>query len=146
VIPARDAFVQANFKAPSADEGTDLKVKARPSEGLSIKITRDVINEEVIAEVKSGRAFTLVDRDLTHNYSGTVRSQISTKDPGISSLRTEHYEKLCYANGLTVGSRGTGVISSDREQFVIHLKVNVDVNGRPYWEKSWLKTVPRHFT
>lgn len=144
VIPAREHSQQPTYEVPPPRRPSP-DVKAQPVGKPSLKITRDILNDEIVVELKTGRQFTLVDRDLTMTFSSTIRSHLSTKDPAISSVHSDNTEELHYASGLTIGSRGTGTISSNKKQFQIHLTVNVEVNGQRYFEKSWLKSVPRDF-
>jgi len=122
-------------------------VKAEPVGKPSIKIIRDTINEETIVEVVSPRRVsTLTDRQLTCTRSGAIQqARVSTKDPALASLSVESLFELQYDSGLNVSALGKGVVSSNRKQFFIHLDLNIEVNGEPYFKKSWLKTVPRNF-
>jgi hypothetical protein len=143
VIPLRESCDGPTFEAPP--QAPDLGVKARPGEEPSLIVSRNILKGEVTLEKKTAGGFSLVDRDLALGHWGIIRSQTSTENPAISSVFSDCYEEFRYAHGLTVGSRGTATISSTKTQFVLHLVVNVEVNGQPFFEKTWLKTVRRYF-
>lgn len=145
VIPPREPSKKPAFK--EALQRPIPNVKVEPAGQPALKITRDVINEETIVKVTSPQTmFTLTDRKLTCTRSGARQeARVSTKDPSLASLSAEWFLELRYDSGLTVSALGKGVISSNRKQFFINLHLNIEVNGRPYFEKSWLKSVPRNF-
>jgi putative CocE/NonD family hydrolase len=137
VVPEREHPHVAEFQAPD--------VKERPRARPSIKITRDLFGEEVIVEVERKRAYQMPGRDRPFRREGRHEARTSTRDPGISCVHTENYSENRYSNGVTVEARGTGTVSSNRKQFVLNLNVNITLNGRSFFDKTWLKTVPRHF-
>jgi hypothetical protein len=87
----------------------------------------------------------MVDRQLDYTDRLAVEARTSTRDPAISTEQSDCSIEVGYSNGLVVSARGMGAISINRKQFVVHLNLNVKVNGQEQFEKSWLKMVPRNY-
>jgi hypothetical protein len=86
-----------------------------------------------------------LDRDLTFKSASTTRARTSTEKPAISSIRADDSTELLYGSGLAINALGTGTVTSNSKQFVVHLVLDVRVNGKSFFSKTWLKTVPRYF-
>lgn len=142
VIPSTRSSKKPAFKVPSKELVPNVEVvPERPS----LKIIRDVTNKETIVEVAARSGFKLTDRGLSCKTERTRVSQVSLKDPSISSARGEYLVELRYSSGFTVSSRARGMVSSNKEQFLVNLSLNIEVNGQPYFERNWLKTYRRNF-
>jgi len=139
VLPAREAAQKPDLEPPPP------KVKTEPVWKPSIKIVRDIVNQETTVEVKGKRSTASTDGMVIREHGFCHVARTLTKDPAISSVRTENYTILHYSNGLTVRGIGTATVSSNKEQFLLSLDVDIEVNGMPFFKKSWLESVPRYF-
>ena len=145
VVPARESLQKPALDEPSEKGEPIPDVEMEPLRKPSIKITRDVLNEETSVEVERRSGHTIISRNLKCNKREVIEARTSTLDPAISSVRAESSMELRYSNGLSVDARGTSTVSSSREEFFLHLNLHIEVNGQLYFDKTWMKHVPRQF-
>ncbi|NUM45575.1 MAG: hypothetical protein HUU38_12795, partial [Anaerolineales bacterium] len=106
------------------------------------QITQDVIKDTVT--VKTYGDDTSVLPDCTRIFtSEMLEMTASNRDPAHVWLYNEVDYKLD-EQGYQTHIHATGSIRSTATAFHVDIQLRVNLNGNPFFQKSWLETLPRH--
>jgi len=107
-------------------------------------IIEDVIHQSVTVKVYGGDTSILPDgRSLFE--SEMLEMTAYENDPACTRL----YNEVIYhlkEHGYDTHIRATGTIRSTQTDFHIDVELEVKLNGSPFFQKSWLESVPRRLT
>jgi hypothetical protein len=65
-------------------------------------------------------------------------------DPTHARLYNEVVYQL-QEHGYEIYIQSTGAIRSTENDFHVDVQLRVDLNGNPFFQKSWLESIPRQF-
>ena len=120
---------------PLPEPDLTLKPSARREdlEAPAFAVSRDIINDTGTVEYELSYA-----PGWTHSASFTV----SARDPAQAVVRSEsNRASRCRGQDIVVKARCT--TSSDADEFHHEVDVEITVDGRPHFAKSWTAAVPR---
>jgi putative CocE/NonD family hydrolase len=101
----------------------------------ALSITRDIIRET-----------QTVTYEVAYRPRWTNRASftVSAREPALAVARGSSTCGYTY-EGQEIEVQAECVTTSDRSAFHHIVLVNITVNGKPYWNKSWAVSVPRRF-
>lgn len=138
VPPALHAPTPPNFKTAPPEladigGGTD--------DPPAWQIVEDVINQTVTVKVYEGGAAILPD-----GRSLFTSERIEMTAHHVDPLRTRMYNEVTYRleeGGYMTDIRSTGSVRCTEAEFIMDIQLQVVLNGNPFFQKSWLESVPR---
>jgi len=142
IVPEKIKSRAPSFQPPSPDREKIAEEK-RAALPPVWSIKNDIVNGRV--EVKVGYEENGVI-DKRTNYLWILNSRMSTSktDPGDTRVRT-NCVYIIKGPLFKVKSEGVTIIQSSRESFNTSLNVDVELEDRPYFNKSWAISVPRRY-
>lgn len=138
-LPAEDALLPPpRFKTtppvlPQVGSGSD--------EPPVWKITEDVINNTVTVQLYDGGASILPDGTSLFS-SENIRLTAHHHDPANAHLFNEVVYRLTQ-HGYEIEILASGTIRAIETDFHIDIQLHVNLNGKPFWQKAWLQSIPR---
>ena len=70
---------------------------------------------------------------------------VNEEDPSDVSMEST-YKAIFEVNFSTVEAESKTKVTSDSNAYYLYTSLNVIQNGKPYYNKTWLKTFPRVLT
>jgi hypothetical protein len=137
---------------PSASPLPPPPLKTTPPDLISLgeetatpptwQITQDVIKGTVTVKTYGGDTSILPDGTRIFTAE-MLEMTASDHDPAHAWLYNEVDYKL-EERGYQTHIRATGSIRSTATAFHVDVQLTITLNGNPFFQKSWLETLPRH--
>lgn len=105
------------------------------------RITEDVMANSVTVHLYDGGA-TVLPSGASLFSSEEIRLTAFHHDPAHASLFNEVVYRLAQ-HGYEIEILASGTIRATQSDFHIDIQLQVLLNGNPFWNKSWLESVPR---
>ncbi|MDX1524007.1 MAG: CocE/NonD family hydrolase, partial [Anaerolineae bacterium] len=108
------------------------------------QIIEDVIDQSVTVKVYGGDTTELPDGRISLFNSELLELTAYHHDPAYTSLYNEviyHLKEHNYETRI----RATGTIRSTESDFHIDVQLQVSLNDNPFFQKSWLESIPRQW-
>ncbi len=133
----------------------DLKPSPRPAPspddftGSAHRITHDVINDSVSVELErisgllpnSSSARPPFGASISKRHARS-RYTVSRADPAAAHIEADHVYTITRPEG-EIRIEANEVLASDAQMFRFQSRVNIHVDGKPFFTKSWRVSRPR---
>ena len=86
-----------------------------------------------------------IEKNSYFSYLGCMSGYVNEDDPSDVSMEST-YKAIFEVNFSTVESESKTKVTSDSNAYHFYTSLNVIQNGKPYYNKTWLKTFPRVLT
>ena len=146
-FPSRVVVPLAPADAPKLSP-PDLRVSPRrePTDadfaGSSHRITSDLVNDAVTVELEHVGGTTASFGDSTSRREACSWYTVSRRNPAVASLRAEHIYTIIRPEGC-IRIQANETLASDAQAFRFQSRVQIDVDGKPHFQKSWRASRPR---
>ncbi|MEK7324075.1 MAG: CocE/NonD family hydrolase [Chloroflexota bacterium] len=138
IPPHSHAPTPPNFKTTPPDL---VEIGGGTDDPPAWQIVEDVISQTVTVNVYEGGTTILPDGRSLFS-SERIEMTAHHADP----LRTRLYNEVEYRleeGGYTTEIRSTGSVRCTEAEFIMDIQLRVALNGNPFFQKSWLESVPR---
>lgn len=108
------------------------------------QIIEDVIEQAVTVKVYGGDT-TVLPYGVSLLESESIEMTAYDADPAHTRLTNEVIYRLV-DRGYETHIRASGTLRSTAADFHIDVQLNVTLNGAPFFQKSWLESIPRQLT
>ena len=107
-------------------------------------LIKDIINNKTGFEFEYDGSVE-IEKKYYFSYSGCMSGYVNEEDPSDVSMEST-YKAIFEGNFSTVESESKTKVTSDSNAYHFYTSLNVIQNGKPYYNKTWLKTFPRILT
>lgn len=145
VLPVIPSDKGLKLLAPPAFKTTpahELSFGSGAEEPPVWQIIEDVINRTVTVKVYGGDSSALPDGRTALVEAEAIEMTAYADDPARVQVKNEVNYRLT-EHDVETHIRASGTLRSDEKNFHAHVALTITLNGQPFFERSWLETIPR---
>jgi hypothetical protein len=106
------------------------------------RVTRDYMENKTEVYI-SRSSFTRVSDTVSVTSSGEATTLVFEKNPGRAAITGLSQVTLHWPN-RTIHTRARGQIESDERNFHVTIQLDITMDGAPFHQRRWMKSIPRH--
>ncbi|MGI9147822.1 MAG: CocE/NonD family hydrolase C-terminal non-catalytic domain-containing protein [Chloroflexota bacterium] len=148
VLPLADADAP-QLPPPAFKPSPHREPTERDHRGSSHKLTHDLVNETVTVELERNSGLMPNSGDERPAFGETMirrearsRYTVSRKDPAAARMHAEHSLTITRPEG-EIRLEANESLASDAQMFRFQSQVDIRVDGKPHFTKSWRASRPR---
>jgi hypothetical protein len=138
VGPADETLPQPSFLPPPMMHSFVSGSSERPV----WRVTRDYMENKTEVALRRS-SFTRVSDSCSFTSTAESTTQVFEKNPARATIRGLSQVVLHWPE-RTIDTRARGQIESDEHNFHVTIQLDISMDGVPFHQRRWMKSIPRH--
>jgi putative CocE/NonD family hydrolase len=105
------------------------------------RVTRDYMENKTEVHLRR-RSFTRVNEKLSFDSNAEATTVVFEKNPARATIRGLS-QVVLYWPERTIDTRARGQIESDEHTFHVTIQLDINMDGAPFHQRRWIKSIPR---